>query len=67
MTIDRAVMFFAGMMVLVSLALGTFVSPWWYLLTAFAGVNMVQASITGLCPAAWVFRKLGFRPGVAFE
>lgn len=67
MTIDRAVMFFAGMVVLVSLALGTFVSPWWYLLTAFAGLNMMQASITGLCPAAWVFRKLGIRPGTAFD
>lgn len=67
MTLDRAVLFFAGAMVLVSLALGTFVSPWWYLLTAFAGANMMQAAVTGLCPAAWVFRRLGMRPGNAFE
>ena len=67
MTIDRAVLFFAGCVVLVSVALGAFVSPWWLLLTAFAGVNMLQASITGLCPAAWVFRKLGVKPGVAFS
>lgn len=67
MTIDRAVLFFAGCVVLASVALGAFVSPWWLLLTAFAGVNMLQASITGLCPAAWVFRKLGVKPGVAFS
>ncbi len=67
MTLDRAVLFFAGVVVLTSLALGTFVSPWWYLLTAFAGLNMMQAAVTGLCPAAWVFRKLGIRPGTAFE
>lgn len=67
MTIDRAVLMFAGLMVLVSLGLGFYVSPWWYLLTAFVGLNMIQASITGFCPAATVFRKLGCRAGVAFK
>ncbi|MCO5066387.1 MAG: DUF2892 domain-containing protein [Rhizobiaceae bacterium] len=67
MTIDRAVMMFAGSVVLVSLALGFFVSPWWYLLTAFAGLNMMQASITGFCPAAIVFKRLGCKSGVAFK
>jgi len=67
MSVDRAVMAFAGCVVLVSLALGWWVSPYWFLLTAFAGVNMLQASFTGFCPAAIVFKKLGFRPGVAFE
>ena len=67
MTIDRAVMMFAGFMVLASLALGFYVSPWWYLLTAFVGVNLIQASITGFCPAAMVFRALGVRSGTAFE
>jgi hypothetical protein len=66
MTLDRAVMVFAGSVVLISLALGHFVSPWWLLLTAFAGVNMVQASFTGFCLAAIVFKKLGFKSGVAF-
>ncbi|MHA6644507.1 YgaP family membrane protein [Mesorhizobium sp. A623] len=67
MTLDRAVLMFAGCMVLASLALGFFVSPWWYLLTAFAGLNMFQASITGFCPAAMLFRRLGCKPGVAFK
>jgi len=67
MSVDRAVMAFAGCVVLVSLALGWFVSPYWFLLTAFAGLNMLQASFTGFCPAAIVFKKLGLPPGVAFN
>jgi hypothetical protein len=67
MTLDRAVLAFAGLVVLASLLLAVLVSPWWLLLTAFAGLNMVQASVTGFCPAAIVFRRLGCRPGVAFE
>ncbi|HMM63302.1 MAG: DUF2892 domain-containing protein [Mesorhizobium sp.] len=67
MTLDRAVLMFAGVMVLASLALGHFVSPWWYLLTAFAGLNMLQASVTGFCPAAMLFKRLGCKPGVAFK
>ncbi|BCH24204.1 YgaP family membrane protein [Mesorhizobium sp. L-8-3] len=67
MTIDRAVLMFAGLVVLVSLALGYYVSPYWFLLTAFAGLNMIQASMTGFCPAALVFKKLGCKSGVAFE
>jgi hypothetical protein len=67
MTVDRAVMMFAGCMILVSLALGFYVSPYWYLLTAFVGLNLVQASVTGFCPAAMLFKKFGCRPGVAFR
>jgi hypothetical protein len=66
MTIERAVLAFAGFMVLASLALGYFVSPYWYLLTAFAGLNLIQSSFTGFCPAAIVFGKLGLKPGPAF-
>ncbi|MBN9601045.1 MAG: DUF2892 domain-containing protein [Afipia sp.] len=67
MTIDRAVLMFAGLMVLLSLALSHYVSPWFYLLTVFVGLNLIQASITGFCPAAMVFRKLGCPAGVAFK
>ncbi|OYX74081.1 MAG: sulfurtransferase [Rhizobiales bacterium 32-66-11] len=67
MTVDRAVLMFAGLMVLVSLALGFYVSPYWYFLTAFVGLNLMQASVTGFCPAALIFKKLGCKPGVAFE
>jgi len=67
MNIDRAVFVFAGLVVLLGLALGTYINAYWYLLTAFAGVNMIQASFTGFCPAAIVFKKLGLRNGSAFS
>ncbi|MCC6887415.1 MAG: DUF2892 domain-containing protein [Hyphomicrobiales bacterium] len=67
MTLDRAVMLFAGLMILVSLVLGFYVSPYWYLLTAFVGLNLMQASVTGFCPAAMVFKRLGVKTGPAFH
>ena len=67
MNIDRAVFAFAGCVVLVGLVLGYLVSPYWYLLTAFAGLNMFQAAFTGFCPVAILFRKLGLRGGCAFS
>lgn len=66
MNIDRAVLAFAGFVVLLGLALGTYVNAYWYLLTAFAGLNMIQASFTGFCPAAIIFKKFGLRDGCAF-
>jgi hypothetical protein len=66
MNVDKAVLVFAGIVVLTGLALGTWVSPAWYLLSAFAGLNMLQAGFTGLCPAAMIFRRLGLKPGEAF-
>lgn len=67
MNIDRAVLVFAGTVVLVGLILYQVFSPYWLLLTAFAGVNMIQAAVTGFCPAAIVFRKFGVKPGNAFK
>ncbi|WP_028031679.1 YgaP family membrane protein [Gemmobacter nectariphilus] len=67
MTLDRAVLMFAGFVVLISVSLGYFVSPYWFLLTAFAGFNMVQSSFTGFCPAAIVFKLLGIKEGCAFR
>jgi Protein of unknown function (DUF2892) len=67
MNIDRAVLAFAGFVVLLGLVLGTYVNAYWYLLTAFAGLNMIQSSITGFCPAAIIFKKLGLRGGCAFS
>jgi hypothetical protein len=58
---------FAGFVVLLGLTLGYTVSPYWYLLNAFAGLNLFQASITGFCPAAIIFKKLGLRDGCAFS
>ncbi|HEY9234582.1 MAG TPA: DUF2892 domain-containing protein [Phenylobacterium sp.] len=67
MTVDRAVLAFAGCVVLLSVALAAFVHPWWIALAIFAGLNMIQASFTGFCPAAMLFKKLGVKPGVAFR
>lgn len=67
MSLDRAVMMFAGVMILVSLALTHWVHPAWVWLTVFVGLNLMQASITGFCPAAMLFRRLGVRPGTAFR
>ncbi|MBC7668228.1 YgaP family membrane protein [Caulobacter sp. DWR2-3-1b2] len=67
MTIDRMVLAFAGLVVLVGVALAHFVHPWWIALPIFAGLNMMQAAFTGFCPAAMVFKKLGVKPGVAFR
>jgi hypothetical protein len=66
MNIDKAVFIFAGIVVLSGIALGTLLSPYWYLLSAFAGLNMFQAGFTGFCPAAMIFRSLGVKPGSAF-
>lgn len=61
MTVNQAVTAFAGIMVLVSLALTMWVSPHFVWLTAFVGANLLQSSFTGVCPAASVFRAIGFR------
>ena len=59
MSLDRAIMAFAGVMILVSVALTQLVSPWWWLLTAFIGLNLFQSAFTGFCPAGMVMRTLG--------
>lgn len=67
MTIDKAVLSFAGVMVLVSVALTLLFSQWWLILTALVGLNLLQTGFTGFCPAAMLLKKLGVKPGVAFE
>jgi hypothetical protein len=67
MTLDAAVLRFAGLVVLVSVLLSIYIHPYWLGLTIFVGLNLVQASFTGFCPAAMLFKKLGVRPGNAFD
>ena len=67
MTLDRSVLLFAGVMVLLSVALTLWVSQWFMLFTVFIGLNLVQSSFTGFCPAALAFRALGVKKGCAFE
>jgi hypothetical protein len=66
MSIDRIVLAFAGTMVLLSLLLSQYVSPWWLLLAAVVGLNLLQSAFTGFCPLAIILKKLGYRPGPAF-
>jgi hypothetical protein len=66
MTLDRAILAFAGTMVLVSLALTYYVHPGFVWLTAFVGANLIQSSFTGFCPAAMLFKKIGVKSGTAF-
>ena len=63
MTIGKAVTLFAGIMVLVSLGLAWALSPYWLALTAFVGLNLVQSSFTGFCPAANIFKAMGLKEG----
>jgi hypothetical protein len=66
MSIDRIVMAFAGTMVLLSVALAHFFSPWWMLLAGFVGLNLLQAAFTGFCPLAKMLKRMGVKPGAAF-
>ncbi|SDB11952.1 Protein of unknown function [Pseudidiomarina indica] len=61
MTVDNGVRVFAGMMVLVSLALTAYVHPNFVWLTAFVGLNLIQSAFTGFCPAASLLKKLGLK------
>ncbi len=63
MTLERAVRLFAGIMLLISLALTQWVHPNFIWFTVFIGANLVQSSLTGFCPPEWVFRKFGLREG----
>lgn len=67
MSLDAAVLRFAGVMVLLSVVLTTYVSPLFVWFTVFIGLNLLQSSFTGFCPAAMVFRALGVKRGCAFE
>lgn len=51
----------AGTIVVVTTALGYIYSPYWYLVTAFVNVNLVQSAFTGWCPAELLFRKMGLK------
>lgn len=61
MTVERALRLMAGTFVLISLALGHWLSPYWYLFTAFVGLNLLQSGITNWCPAMTILRKAGLR------
>lgn len=66
MNIDRAVMAFAGLVVLIGAALAYTVHIYWLALPAFVGLNLLQAAFTGFCPLARILKAIGMKPGTAF-
>lgn len=61
MTIDRYLRLIAGAFVMASLALGYWVSPYWFLFTAFVGLNLFQSAFTNWCPMMTILRKAGVK------
>lgn len=67
MSIERMVLAFAGVMILVSLLLAVFWSHYWLWFTAFVGANLLQSAFTGFCPIAKLFKRFGAKAGHAFQ
>jgi hypothetical protein len=67
MNIDKAVLLLAGIIILASLLLSQLHSLYWLWLTALIGLNLTQTAITGFCPTAKFFKKIGLKPGTAFQ
>jgi hypothetical protein len=59
MTVERSLRFIAGLFVLLSLGLGWWVSPYWFLFTAFVGLNLLQSGVTDWCPMMTLLKKFG--------
>ena len=63
MTVEEGLRLAAGFFVLLSVALGLWVSPWWFAFTAFVGVNLLQSAFTRFCPMMWILKRAGFKDG----
>ena len=61
MTVDRYLRLFAGVFIVLSLALGYWVNQYWYLFTAFVGLNLFQSALTNWCPMMSILRKIGVK------
>ena len=61
MTVERYLRLIARAFVLASLALGYWVSPYWFLFTAFVGLNLLQSAFTNWCPMMAILRKAGVK------
>jgi hypothetical protein len=62
MTIERGLRLVAGVMVLASVSLGHFHSPYWFWLTALVGLNLFQSAFTNWCPMVWILGRMGLKP-----
>jgi hypothetical protein len=61
MSLENSIRLLAGTLVLASVSLGYLLSPYWFILTAFVGINLIQSSFTKFCPAEMVFAKVFFK------
>lgn len=61
MNINEALRLLAGIVTLLGIALGFFVSPWFYLINVFVGLNLIQSAFTKWCPAMWFLRMAGIK------
>jgi hypothetical protein len=61
MSVERLLRLIAGVIVLLTVALGYWVSPYWFWMTAFVGLNLLQSGFTNWCPMMAILRKLGVR------
>ena len=61
MNVERFLRLIAGALVMLSVALGYYVSPYWFLFTVFIGLNLFQSAFTNWCPMMKFLRKLGVR------
>jgi len=61
MTVERSLRLIAGAFILASLAFGYWVSPWFYLFTAFVGLNLFQSGFTNWCPMMTILRLAGLK------
>jgi hypothetical protein len=59
MTVDRWLRLIAGFFVALSVALGYWVSPYWFLFTGFVGLNLFQSAFTNWCPMMSILRRIG--------
>lgn len=63
MTVDEGLRMVAGAFIMISVALGVWVNPWWFAFTAFVGLNLFQSAFTGTCPMVWILKRAGFSEG----
>ena len=62
MRVEEGVRMIAGVFILLSVALGVWVNPWWFAFTAFVGLNLLQSAFTKWCPMMTVLKRAGLRP-----
>lgn len=61
MTVNQGLRAVAGMFIMISVALGVWVNPWWFAFTAFVGLNLFQSAFSNWCPMMAILKKAGLR------